>query len=58
MVVLIRISDRSLTGRMLLVEMVNIVHKPSHDIDIKTRATADPLLPMSSVPHDWSWSTF
>ncbi|KAF9309944.1 hypothetical protein BG003_009122 [Podila horticola] len=36
----------------------DIVYKPSHDIAIKARTTADPLVPMSSVPHDWSWSTF
>ncbi|KAG0090924.1 hypothetical protein BGZ92_001896 [Podila epicladia] len=36
----------------------DIVYKPTHDIAIKPRASADPLLPMSSVPHDWSWSTF
>ncbi|KAG0036434.1 hypothetical protein BGZ82_004203 [Podila clonocystis] len=49
------VNSASLTG---VITVEDIVYKPSDDIAIKMRTTADPLLPMSSVPHDWSWSTF
>ncbi|GJJ68395.1 hypothetical protein EMPS_00741 [Entomortierella parvispora] len=40
-------------------DIVRLPKTASENIAIKTRPVQDPTtMPMPSVPHDWSWSTF